>query len=149
MTNGSLAKIYNIPMRNLGYSDFAIQTGKLDARLILSCLLFPYPAIIQNCTVQKYPAFFVLNRWLSLWFGVYLMWLSHFARAFHKLELFENTWPAHSTNFENGMETGLNIQSGKFLFHISYRQFNKVWSSIDFTYSHFIFQRNISTIKHV
>ena len=66
MTTGSLAEIYNIPMRKLGYSDFAIQTEKLAARLILSCLLFPYPAIIQHCTVQKYPAFFVLSLEFTL-----------------------------------------------------------------------------------
>ena len=103
-------------MRKLGYSDFAIQTWKLAARLSISCLLFPYPAIIQHSTVQKYPACFVLNRWLLQWFGVYLTWSSHFARAFHELQCivrvisaarFENTWPAHSANFENGIETGL------------------------------------------
>ena len=59
MTTGSLAKIYNIPMRKLRYSDFTISTGKLDARLMFA---FPYPAIIKHSTVQKYPAFFVLNR---------------------------------------------------------------------------------------
>ena len=100
-------------MRKLGYSDFAIQTWKLAARLSISCLLFPYPAIIQHSTVQKYPACFVLNRWLLQWFGVYLTWSSHFARAFHELQCivrvisaarFENTWPAHSA-FEKGMET--------------------------------------------
>ena len=52
---------------------------------------------------------------------------SHFAHSFHKLKCivrvnsaatFENTWPAHSANFENGMETGLNIlfsQTGKII----------------------------------
>ena len=41
---------------------------------ILACLLFPYPGIVHLCTIQKYPAFFkILNRCLSLWFGVYLI----------------------------------------------------------------------------
>ena len=66
---------------------------KLDAMLILSCLLFPYPAIIQYSTVQKYSEF-------SVEFN--------FARAFISAARFENTWPVHSANFENGMETGLN-----------------------------------------
>ena len=38
---------------------------------------------------------------------------SHFARAFREVRVVrvidENTWPAHSANFENGMETGLDI----------------------------------------
>ena len=63
MTTGSLAKIYNmhLPMRRLLYSHFAIQTGKLDARLILSGLLFPYPTITKNSTEQKYCASLIIT----------------------------------------------------------------------------------------
>ena len=71
----------------------------------------------------------ILHFLLSLWFGVLLILSSHFARAFHELQCtvrvisaakFENTRPVHSANFENGMETGLNIQTTQTqsLFHI-------------------------------
>ena len=78
--------------------------------LILSCLLFP-----RSFNVVLYRN--ILHFLLSLWFGVYLTLSSHFAHAFHELPCivrvisaarFENTWPVHSANFENGMETGLN-----------------------------------------
>ena len=88
-------------MRKLRYSDFAIQTGKLDARLILSCLLFSYPSIIQHSTVQKYPAYHTLLE--KHGFQCIVRVISA-ARS-----RFENTSPAHSANFENGMETGLNV----------------------------------------
>ena len=70
MITGSLAKFCNIvkPMRKSQVPISPFKREKLDARLILSCLLFPYPAIIQHSTVQKYAAFSVTQ-----WFGVYLM----------------------------------------------------------------------------
>ena len=49
---------------------------------------------------------------------------------------FENTWPVHSANFQNGMETGLNYNDQtQSLFPILNRQFNKVLSAIFFTKS--------------
>ena len=81
MTTRSLAIIYKL-MKKVFYV-IPIFPFKLDARLILSCLPFPYPAIIQHSNVQKCPDFFVLNRWL--WFWVYLMRSLHFARTFHEL----------------------------------------------------------------
>ena len=103
-------------MRKLGYSNFAIQTGNLAARLIISCLIFPYPAIIQHNTVQKYPAFFVLNRWLSFTLRDHHILLVQCIVRVISAARFENTWPAHSANFENGMETEVNnlfSQTGK------------------------------------
>ena len=123
MTTESLAKIYNIPMTKLSYSDFAIQAGKLDARLILSFCQFAVST--SRVKLTQYSTEIVLIRWLSLWFKVTFMWSSHFARAFRELQCivrvisaarFENTWFSHSANFENRMETGLNIlfsQTGK------------------------------------
>ena len=92
-------------MRKLGYSDFAIQTEKLAARLILSCLLFPYPAIIQHCTVQKYPAFFVLSLEFTLR-DHHILLVQCIVRVISAAR-FKNTWPAHFANFENEMKTSI------------------------------------------
>ena len=128
-------------------------------------LLFPYPAIIYHSTIQKYPAFFVLNRWISQWFGVYLTLSSHFAHAFYEIQCivrvisaarFENTWPSHSANFEKEIETRLNIllsKTGKIImielslssiFRIGNFTKSNQRSSL---HSHFILPRNITTIK--
>ena len=83
-----------------------IQTGKTRRQsYILSCLPFPYPAIFQHSIVQI----------LFLIAGLEFTLRDHhinFARAFHELVYyrvisaarFENTWPEHSANFENGMD---------------------------------------------
>ena len=69
----------------------------------------------------------ILHFLLSLWFVVLLILTSHFARAFHELQCtvrviiiisaarFENTWPVHSANFENGKETALNIKTAQII----------------------------------
>ena len=69
---------------------------------------FPYPAIIKHSTVQKYPAFFVLNRWLEFTLCDHHILLVHFmnyrvVRVTYAAR-FENIWPAHSANFENGID---------------------------------------------
>ena len=82
---------------------------KFDASLLLSCLPFPYPAIIQHSLVQKCPEFSVLNRWLSVWFGVFTLCDHHILRV-HFMNYclvrvisaarFENTLSAYSANFD-------------------------------------------------
>ena len=59
---------------------------------------------------------------------------------------FENTWPAHSANFENGMETGLNIlfsQIGKIIM-IDLSIFNNVLFHILHLYSKHIHCKHLN-----
>ena len=44
------------------------------------------PRLFNTVLYRSILHFTVLNRWLSLWFGVYPMLSSHFARAFHELQ---------------------------------------------------------------
>ena len=95
MTTVSLAKIwesYVIPI-----SPFKRENS--TPGLFCHVCFFSYPSIIQHSTVQKYPAYHTLLEK----HGFQCIVISA-ARS-----RFENTSPAHSANFENGMETGLNV----------------------------------------
>ena len=68
---------------------------------------FPYPAIIKHSTVQKYPASLVIFTLCD-----HHILLVHFMnQQFGVISevRFENTWHVHSSNFENEMQTVLNI----------------------------------------
>ena len=95
---------------------------KFDASLLLACLPFPYPAIIQHSIVQKCPEFSVLNRWLSLWFRVYLMIWKHVAYTFGKFR--ERNVNRTEILFSQTGNIIMNELSffNKFLFHIPHRQ---------------------------
>ena len=76
--------------------------GKLDASLILSS--FPYPTINQHCIVQ------ILFKVACLEFTVLLVhFMNYCVVIVISAARFENTWPAHSANFKNGIKTGYDM----------------------------------------
>ena len=98
-----------IPMRKFHYvlpfQPIKRKKTRRQAYCTCTCNMFSFsiiPRWFDKVPYRNILHFPVLNRWLSLWFGVYLMLSWDFTRAFHELqcilelffeERFENTWP--------------------------------------------------------
>lgn len=72
---------------NFEWSVSLFKTKNIDSVFHSIMFVLPCPAIIQHSLVHICTACSIVNRWLSLWFGVHLMLSSHKTHILHLREI--------------------------------------------------------------